>query len=324
MIKQIIHKIVDQPLLLLNYPIYHSQWFKNLFVAEDGELYPNNKWYREHDERNFDLVVLGSSSAKWGFDFNSFEIKAMNWAQAPQTLIEDYNILRNFHSILRKGGFVVITIMPFTCLNKQTGIYDALKYLKISTHKPIEPHLLSKAQRCFKYPILLGKQAIKAGIHYLLQREQYQSYNNFQLTTNPMTEEQLIHNAQCFIEGWKKQFDISDFNAPLSSENMSNRRFRVKLMQTIIDFCLEREYVPIFVIPPTTNYLAKYINKFEENYIYSYINEINRNIPLYDYSKSIEFHDDDLFFNSFFLNKKGRTLLTKRLLTDLNLINNVQ
>lgn len=322
MIKQIIHRVLDPLMQMLNWPIKHSQWFNNLFIAQDGEIYPNNKWYREHDERNFDLVVLGSSSAKYGFDFSDSGIKAMNWAQAPQTLVEDYNILCNFHSILRKNGYVIITIMPFTSLNKQTGIYDALKYVKISTQKPIEPYLLSKAYRYFDYPILLGKPAIKAGVRYLLNRETSTRPKDCELLSNPMTTEQLAHNAKCFVEGWKKQFGISDFNASLSEKNKADRTFRIKLLQEIIDFCKERDYNPVFVIPPYTVYLANYFTPFfEELYVYSFIKEVDRTIPLYDYSKCEDFKDVDLFFNSYFLNKRGRRLFTERLLKDLNIVN---
>lgn len=322
MVKRIIHSLLDPLMWLLNLPIKRSQWFKGLFIAEDGDIYPNNKWYREHDERNFDLVVLGSSSAKYGYDFAEFDIKAMNWAQAPQTLVEDYNILCNFHSILRKGGYVIITIMPFTCLNKQTGIYDAMKYLKISTHKPIEPYLLSKAYRYFCYPLLLGKPAIKAGLRYLLHREPANQYKDSESHTNPMTEEQLAHNAMRFVEGWKKQFDISDFDAPLSNTNKADRAFRIKLMREMIDFCDEREYKAIYVIPPYTSYLAKYFTPhFEDQFVYSFIKDVDRNIPLFDYSKSETFKNVDLFFNSFFLNKEGRRLFTERVLKDLKLIN---
>lgn len=320
-LREIFRKIVDCTLNIINAPIKHSKWFNSLFVAEDGELYPNNRWYREHYERNFDIVVLGSSSAKWGFDFTSFDIKGMNWAQAPQTLVEDYNILRNFHSILRKDGYVVITIMPFTSLNKETNIYDALKYLKISTHKPIESHMLNKAYRYFKYPIFMGKPAIKAGIRHILRKEPSTNTQWQTITTNPMSPQQLEHNAQNYINGWKKQFEITDFEAPLSIKNKEGRAFRTKIMQEIIDFCLEREYKPILVIPPTTSYLSNFFTKdFEELYIYSFIKEIGRDIPLLDYSKKEDLKDEQLYLNALILNQSGRVLLTKNLLKDLHMI----
>lgn len=80
-------------------------------------------------------------------------------------------------------------------------------------------------------------------------------------------------------------------------------------MQTLIDFCTERGYKPVYVIPPVTEHLAKYYTpKFEERYIYGYLKEVNRDVLTLDYSKDKEFRfNDDLFFNSFFLNKKAES-----------------
>ena len=74
--------------------LYRTNWYKSMFRDLNHETYPDNVWYREHDERNFDLVNLGSSGGKWAFDYTGLEIKAMNWAQQPQTLLEEYNLLR--------------------------------------------------------------------------------------------------------------------------------------------------------------------------------------------------------------------------------------
>lgn len=294
-----------------------------MFVDMNHELYPDNYWYRKYDERNFDLVNLGSSSAKWAFDFSEFDIKAMNWAQQPQTLLEDYNLLRHFHSILKQGGFVLIAIMPFTSLNKSTGLMDAIKYVKFNLHgEPIQPYMFNKAQFYANYPILFKKQAIKALIKYFLGRDKKIGERpETQLDLNPMSKEELERDAKRWIDGWKRQFGISDFEAPLTKENEEGRAYRIKLMQTLIDFCTERGYKPVYIILPVTEYLAKYFTpKFEETYIYSYLKEVNRDVLTLDYSKDKEFRfNDDLFFNSFFLNKKGRKLFTRRVLKDLKI-----
>lgn len=294
-----------------------------MFVDMNHELYPDNYWYREHDERNFDVVNLGSSGGKWAFDYTDLNIKAMNWAQQPQTLLEDYNLLRHFHSILKQGGYVLITIMPFTGLNKKTGLMDAIKYVKFNLHgEPIQPYMFKEAQRYANYPILFKKQAIKALIKYFLGRDKKIGKRpETQLAFNPMSKEELEMDAKRWIDGWKRQFGISDFDSSLTEENQKGRAYRIQLMQTLIDFCTERGYKPVYIIPPVTEHLAKYYTpKFEETYIYGYLKEVNRDVLTLDYSKDKEFRfNDDLFFNSFFLNKKGRKLFTRRVLKDLKI-----
>ena len=296
----------------------HTQWYRSMFVDPDLELYPGNSWYRKHLERNFDIVCLGSSSAKWAYDFSGLDVKGMNWAQQPQTLLEDFNLLRNYHSILRKGGFVVITIMPFTGLNKKTGLMDALKYLKLDAQEPIEPNNLEQAWRYTKYPFLFRKHAFKALAKYVLGRETVYLDRRPMAENNPMDERALDLDALMWMNGWKNQFAIDDFEAPLTEENLKGREFRINLLRQIIDFCVERDYVPIYVIPPVTQQLYRYFTpQFQQLYIYTFLSDVGREVKLLDYSKCKELMDKDFYFNSFFLNKKGRSAFTLRLLEDL-------
>ena len=302
-----------------------TQWYRNMLVDPDHEIYPDNTWYRTHDERNFDIVNLGSSGGKWAFDYSDLDLKAMNWAQQPQTLLEDYNLLRHYHSILRKGGYVIITIMPFTGLNKETGLLDAFKYVNLDCQgEPIQPHMYNEACRYAKYPILFKKKAIKALIRFLLGKESNaDKYAYTKVVHNPMSHRQLDEDAKRWIDGWNRQFGRDDFDAPLTTQNREGLKFRINLMRELIDFCLERGYKPVYVIPPVTSHLScYYTQQFESTYVYGFLKEVNREIPLLDYSKDKTFKDDDLYFNSFFLNSKGRKMFTLRVIQDLGGIAN--
>ncbi len=306
-----------------SYLLYRTSWYKSMFVDLTHETYPDRVWLGAHEERDFDLVNLGSSGGKWAFDYTGIDIKAMNWAQQPQTLLEDYNLLRHFHCILKPGGYVLITIMPFTGLNKKTGLMDAMKYAKFDVQgDPIQPYMFEEAQRYAAYPILFKKQALKALISYLTGKDK--SCDTEQrplLDHNPMDVNELECDAKRWISGWKNQFGIADFDAALTDENRIGREYRVGLMRNLIDFCEERGYKPVYVIPPVTEHLAKYYTpQFEERYIYGYLKDVGRDVMLLDYSKDEIFRQDDsLYFNSFFLNRKGRQLFTRRVLEDLGI-----
>lgn len=309
--------------LTLNDLLYKTEWYKSFFLDVDHETYPDNTWYRNHDERNYDVVNLGSSGGKWAFDYAETGIKGMNWAQQPQTLLEDFNLLRHYHSILRKGGYVLITIMPFTGLNKQTGIRDAMKYLKIDTQgEPIQPYMYKEACRYAEYPILFKKPAVKALLRFLLGKDKLIVDNKPNMECNPMSDTELCQDAVNWINGWKRQFTIDDFEAPLTEQNQKGREYRINLMRELIDFCIERDYQPVYVIPPVTEYLAKeFTPKFRDIYIYDFLKQVGRKIPLLDYSQAKSLMDKDLYFNSFFMNLRGRKQFTRRVLIDLGLIN---
>ena len=302
--------------------LYKTNWYKSFFVGVDHETYPDNVWYRRHEERNFDVVNLGSSGGKWAFDYTDAGVKGMNWAQQPQTLLEDFNLLRHYHSILRKNGYVLIVIMPFTGLNKLTGLRDAMKYLKLETQgQAIQPFMVQEARRYAEYPIFFGKPAIKALIRYLIGRDMPYDNNIVTLENNPMPDEDLEKDATRWMEGWKHQFSISDFESPLTVKNQQGREYRIELMRKLIDFCLERDYQPVYVIPPVTEYLAKkYTPKFRQLYIYDYLKQVERNVKLLDYSENTKLMDKELYFNSFFMNRRGAKVFTNIVLKDLELI----
>lgn len=294
--------------------LYKTDWYRSLFVDYDHEIYPDNAWYRKHDERNYDLVNLGSSAAKHAFNYDGLEIKAMNWAQQPQTLPEDYNLVRHFHSILRKGATVVITIMPFTSLNKETGVLDAMKYLKNDCHEPIQPCCIKQARRYMQFPILMGKPALKALAKFLLH------YRNDK-QNGSLAPDSFEQDAKNWVVGWKAQFGIADLDAPLSSQNIDAQAYRKVVMRNLVDFCTERGYRPVLVIPPVSKHLARlFTPKFEERYIYSYIRGIGRKVKLLDYSKNDAFSEDGLYSNALFLNAKGAKLFTRTVLRDLQLL----
>ena len=132
---------------------------------------------------------------------------------------------------------------------------------------------------------------------------------------------QLEEDAKRWIGGWKRQFSIENFDAPLTPQNQEGRKFRINLMRELVDFCLERGYKPVYVIPPVTSHLSRYYTpQFESTYVYGFLKEVDREVLLLDYSKDETLKQDDLYFNSFFLNARGRKLFTAKVLDDLKLV----
>lgn len=319
--KRIASRIFWKCMGLASRPIKASLWYRYLFVDYDHQIYPDNVWYREHAERNFDVVSLGSSGGRWAYDWQSAGVKGMNWAQQPQTLIDDFRILKNFHSILRKGGTVIITIMPFTSLNKKTGVMDTLKYLPTLYWDVVQdmPYL-SQAQKLRAYPILFRKSGIKAAINHILRLERPIKDWRVDVEINPMTDEKLELDSRAWMDGWAKQFSIKDFEAPLTMKNAEGRNIRIGVMREMIDFCIERGYRPVYVVPPVSPALAKHFTiKFREVYINDFLRDVDRTVEKFDYTNDCEFADNRLYFNSFFLNKPGRERFTRRLVKDLML-----
>lgn len=90
----------------------------------------------------------------------------------------------------------------------------------------------------------------------------------------------------------------------------------------MITFCLERNLVPILVIPPIHNSLAKKLSpQFKKNYIYNFVDIGNKNnVRFFDYIGDTNFYKDEYFTNSFFMSEKGARIFTKDILHKLELI----
>lgn len=196
------------------------------------------------------------------------------------------------------------------------------EHLKLETQgEAIQPYMYREAQRMATYPLLLGKPAIKALIKYVLRKEnRAKPTEKWMVEKNPLTDEQLKQDAKRWMDGWQKQFSIADFEAPLTEENQRGREYRIKLMRDLVDFCTERGYKPLYVIPPVTEYLAKeFTPKFQQIYIYDFLKQVERDVILLDYSKEKSLMDKDLYFNSFFMNRRGAKAFTKRVIKDLGI-----
>ena len=68
-------------------------------------------------------------------------------------------------------------------------------------------------------------------------------------------------------------------------------------MRELIDFCLERGYKPVYVIPPVTNNLSRYYTpQFESTNVYGFLKGVDREISLLDYSTDEILKQDYLFY----------------------------
>ena len=304
--------VVTGLLLILNKQVKKTNWYKN--SIPDMDNYPDNDWYRKHLERNFDIVNIGSSSYKYAFNYTGCPVKAFNWAEQPQSLTNGFKILKNYFSILKKGGKVVIALGPFSGLNVDgkwnKTANDKYCYILNST-------LVDNYQQVYwrrRFPILfLPIPSLKRLIKDI-------PVNSFDNKGRKCVD--FNKDAERWVESWKVEFGINDLDAPLSSDNRKGQKYRIQLLQQIIDFCLERNLQPVLVIPPMHPALAvRFSESFLENYILYFIKQANyKQIPFYNYMNDKRFHDDKYFYNAFLMNEEGAKAFTsiflKQLLTE--------
>lgn len=300
---------------------------KNLFERACNKVIRHTKWYEQYwngvqkfwylNRFNLDVVNLGSNSGKYAFNYEGLDIAGMNWAVGPQSLVHDFNILKNYFSYLRNGATVIIAITPFSSLvspnyNKGTNL-KYYTFLHPATILNFDENERIKALRIKVNPVrempwLCIKQTLKEGIKHIIHR--------------PVSKCDIEKNASIFIDSWKKQFGITDLEASLSEQHSQDQVNRSQVLRDIIEFCLERNLRPALVIPPVHPSLSKKLTeKCRENYIYSFVKKANkRNIPFLNYMDDERSQNDGYFINPFFMSEDGAKMFTKIVLKDLNIL----
>jgi hypothetical protein len=303
----------------LNLLLKKTNWYKNIFIYET-QFTGGSDGFHSDLQRNYDIVNLGSNPARFAFFYE--KILGQNWSTGVQGLEQDFLILKRYHSFIKKGGIVIIPIVPFSALytyvlkykpQKNLLTYYA-KFVKILLDYQINQlSVYKKVCRFIRFPLLVFPKSF----FYIIKDVEKDS--RLLLSEQIMQPLELNKDADAFISGWKKDFDIEDFNAPLNEIHKKSIAESVKILSEMIDFCIERELKPVIIIPPATEYLSSHFSSdMKKQYMYDFICKANtHNIPVLDYYKDERFQDPQYYFNSYFLNLKGRKLFTKQVLMDL-------
>lgn len=306
---------------LVNKFVKHTNWYKNIFIYT--KQFVSNIGYRDNIIRNYDVVNLGSNPALFAFFYDG--VKGANWATGSQGPDMDFEILRYYHSYIKSGGTVIIPIMPFTSislyLRKKTAYWGKTYYAKFASildYSQIRGNKdLREGAFFFRFPLLSDP---KNSLLKIIKDEPKDC--RFLLSEQPMMTLDLKQDAVQCIRGWIKEFDLQSLDAPISGELRACFDKAVELVRNMIDFCLARNLKPALVCPPMTRHLAgKFSSTARKQFISDFVEKCNTaDIPFFDYTDCPDFQSDDLYFNSFFLNLRGRKFFTKRVLQDLNVM----
>lgn len=268
---------------------------------------------------DYDVVNLGSNSGKYAFNYEQLPIKGMNWAIGPQSLIHDYNILKNYFSYLKEGAIVLIPICPFSCLITSYTKDSNLKYYPILHPATIMDFDESERTRAFRIKL----SPFKEMPYYCVKETMKEVLRTLYRIIKPRTQINFEKNADAWINLWKQQFEIKDLDAPMSNKHKDERKERSLLLCEMVRFCKERGLRPYVVLPPVHLALASRLSSvFLQNYVYDFIYEsIDDKALLLDYLSNSIF-EDSCFQNSYFLNKKGACIFTEKVLNDLLMLQN--
>lgn len=265
------------------------------------------------EDNSFRIVVIGSNHPKYAFDFNREDIKGANLAIGPEAFEYDFIILKKFTSHISKGAVVVI---PICLLNFFLYRFDNpntyLKYYGFLNRNEF-PHYNHWGRVKAFFPLLSDPKLLR----YIIYDSKEGQKSN--LESNPLNDQEIKQDANNWVSGWENQFGITIPNVNLTEKNSVSITKNVEILSEIINYCMLKGFKPVVTILPVTDILySKFSEDFIQTYVLSNINKANtRGAVVLNYLQDERFKDRALFFNSFFLNKKGRELFTDIFVGDI-------
>lgn len=300
---------------IINRIIRKSSWFKH-------EKFDGCSKFWELNTFNLDVVNLGSTSGVMAFDYEDIPLKTANWALSRNPLLGDKEILFNYSSFLKSGhSIVIISLCPFSSLSGSYTYFDDRYYTILhmssipncSYRKKMEVLGIKNNPINF-YPL---RSLFKDTISFLL------FWRNSDNVTR--SEDYLRKDAKQWMNSWMKEFNILNQDNPLSLINKDAIDDAYSILCDMISYCSDMGIKPVMIIPPVYNTLGSlFTDDFKQKIIEDLVDRVKckyKDLFYYNYMNDPSFcNDSSLFQNSFFLNKKGAQLFTKRVLSDLSLL----
>lgn len=299
--------IVILGLFCLNFLYKRTNAYKNVFI--DIEKFEHLK---NVVEGSLDMVVIGSNSPKYAFDFSDIKtFKCDNWCIGPETFEYDNIILRKFACKLRKGGTVILAVCPLNFFHHRFHPHsDLFKYYSILSKKEMPDYNCIEYLKYFKYPLLFNPK-YAARIIWDVDKNRM-----MELEQNRYGTKDLNQNATFWIQRiWNPAYGIDIENmGPLSDVNRSDINGSIRSLRNIVEFCHSNGLRLLLVYMPVTKELnEKFSDEFVDNYIRKYVREAiaGYDVRIADYMRDKRFADSKYYIDAFFMNRMGAKYFTE-------------
>lgn len=300
--KQIIKEII-------NSNVKKTHWYNEV-------LFKDCRKFWELKDELFDVVNLGSSSGVYDFDYQDCHIKGANWAIAPQSIIGDFIILKQYRRYLKDGATIIYPLCPFTAISGginyiEDRCYSFLQFESIpgASYIRFQKIMALKNAPIYSYPLT---EFLRDIFSWAFKKE------------NPILKEsEMKVNSDQWMKGWMSQFNISSMEDYFVKDHLFIYNRTVDILNQMICYCSKEHLKLVLVIPPVYHTLAeKFTPKSREQLFNKFISDANgkNEIFLNFFDASSFINDNSLFSNSYFLNKKGARKFTNSILDHIKKI----
>lgn len=244
---------------------------------------------------NLEMVNLGSTFSKYGFDYKYFGKKGFNFAAAPQPLKIDREVLEKYKNHIKPNGIVVIVVVcPFGfCVHE----YSSLR------------------RHLFQREIKLLKNIIKKLIRYNEHKRRNAEANL------PSAEELCRINSRNRVNSWKKEFFLKNTTTQQPTDELQKTFVKTREeLSGMISLCKQCGFRPLIInMPAMKEEHSQFSDSFIKAFYEDNLGQSNLNgVPTIDYFRDERFNNISLYENyADCLNDKGRRLFASVLIRDM-------
>lgn len=240
-----------------------------------------------------EMVNLGSTFSKYGFDYKYFGKKGFNFAVAPQPLKVDFEVLETYQNHIKEGAIVVIVVVcPFGFSLYE---YDTVSY--------------SYAKNIGN----LVKKAVKKIIRY----DRWQNKKQLHMSSEAKTR----INAKNRLDAWMNEFSLNNtMTQKPTPELIEVFKKTTNELTNIIKLCHKKKFRPIIInMPAVKEEYASFSNEFIHDFYEENMKRANiEGVPTIDYFRDPRFQDCLLYENyADCFNDKGRRFFAEIFIEDL-------
>ena len=297
--------------LLVNVLYKQTNAYKNQFLPARKQL--------QGVPYNLQFVNFGSTYTMYAFNsYDELQLNGFSFATDAQSLEIDNVLLHQYANHIKEGATVVFGLASCVSFYRYSMTSNKGLYYTFMIRCDIPAYNILEALNYY-FPIRLGtlkriKSLVKDADEYSDVIEKFPP---------TCSDAMAVLNMKAMAEGWCRMFRLKNLKESSNDGvNMVNQEYNANLLKSMVLFCKEHKWKPVFVITPFSAELNQYFSdEFVNSALYKMMEPSVQEykVPIYDYRKCESFqHDKASFLDGVFrLSKFGCRKFMRHLLNDL-------
>lgn len=260
-----------------------------------------------------EVVNLGTTHAKYAFDYSDTGLLGFNFALQSQTLSYDLAILETYLDHLSPCCKVIIPICPLVFAPEFFSGQNNRMYYHFLPKERIQeysPFIAFQERHC---PVFSSKRAFISSFYDVASNKAQEE------GIGSLTDGEMEAEAALMERCWCESFSLSNLQSVGSTQHLhSSFELNQNKLAAIVSIC-EKEGFPysVVVLPFTDIMAGRFSLGFLNEFVHENVKSIVYEDRIFDYFSDVRFASrHELFYNSEFLNERGRSTFTRLVLAE--------